>query len=161
MIEILNKVHVLDLVKDYVKLSNGIEWTDYGNKGKQCGLQYQQEENSWTSAVGRSKGAELNYTNLNPYFKDSVFATIIDQYKLLRTRLIWVGPYACYSMHRDSTPRIHIPIITNPDCYFVFKDSVPVHMRSGYVYHTDTRKTHTFMNCSASARLHLVGVVEE
>ena len=66
----------------------------------------------------------------------------------------------CYSMHRDTTPRIHIPMITNPECYFIFKQGIVQHMPAGSVYWTNTVEPHTFMNCSNRPRLHLIGAVE-
>jgi hypothetical protein len=104
---------------------------------------------------------ELTYNQLNPYFKDTIFEKLIVDYKLYRTRLMWVNKMSCYSIHKDSTPRIHIPLVTNPECYFVFKDDASfIHMETGHVYWADTRKNHTFINCSEMERLHLVGVVE-
>ena len=74
---------------------------------------------------------------------------------------MWIGPYACYSIHKDDTPRIHVPIITNPECYFVFKQGLLSHLPAGSVYWVDTTKFHTFMNCSDTPRLHIVGIVKE
>ena len=138
-----------------------IKWTSYGHKGRQAGLQFKDNEDPWTSAVGRSAGQESTYTNLNPFFKDTIFEEVINQYNLTRTRLMWVNPYACYSVHRDETPRVHIPLITNPSCYFVFLSGRIMHLDKKLVWWVDTRKTHTFMNCSDQPRLHLVGVVEK
>ena len=72
---------------------------------------------------------------------------------------MWLSPMTCYSIHKDSTPRIHIPMITNPECYFVFKAGIIQHMPAGAVYWTNTVNLHTFMNCSDKPRLHLIGVV--
>ena len=160
MIKVLNSIDIAPILQAYTELEKNIQWTDYGHKGKQAGLQYKDGEEIWASAVGRSKGEELLYTKLNLYFKDTIFEDIINQYKLTRSRLMWIGPYACYSMHRDSTPRVHVPLITNPECYFVFKKGIIRHMPTGSEYLTQTTFSHTFMNCSAQYRLHLVGVVE-
>jgi len=156
-LETINSQSVLDV---YNVLELNIQWTDYGHKGKQTGLQYKDNENPWTSAVGRSQGQELAYTNMNPFFKDTIFEELIDKYTLRRTRLMWVGPYACYSMHKDETPRIHIPLITNPECYFLFQSGQLTNLKKGYVWRVDTTKPHTFINCSDQHRLHLVGVVD-
>lgn len=137
-----------------------MQWTEYGTKSRQAGLQYKDGEDPWTSAVGKSQGQETSYTNLNPFFKDTIFNEIVVKYDLKRTRLMWVGPWSCYSMHTDNTPRIHIPLITNPECYFVFMNGLVKHMKPGAAYWTDTTQRHTFMNCSERPRLHLVGVVE-
>jgi len=160
MIKLLESVNVDPILKSYYVLETSIQWTEYGVKSKQAGLQYKEGDDPWDSAVGKSRGVELTYNNLNPLFKDTVFETLIARHNLKRTRLLWVYPWACYSMHRDTTPRIHIPLITNTECYFVFKDDGVSHMPAGGAYWVDTRKRHTFMNCSEQLRLHLVGVVE-
>lgn len=160
MIKILTSYNIEPLLISYYNIEKDLVWTDYGNK-KQVGLQFKDLEDPWASAVGTSKGNELTYTNLNSIFKDTIFEELINQYKLKRTRLMWVSPMTCYSMHKDSTPRIHIPMITNPECYFVFKQGIIQHMPVGSVYWTNTVNLHTFMNCSDKPRLHLIGVVNK
>ena len=158
MIKILADIDVNTVLSGYNKLASAIKWTDYGFHGKQTGLQYRENKDPWSDAVGRrgpDAWPDVNF--LNPAFKDTIFEEIIIQYNLIRTRLMWVPPYACYSMHKDDSPRIHVPLITNPDCYFVFKDLAPVHLTIGQVHWVDTTKAHTFMNCSNLPRLHLVG----
>jgi hypothetical protein len=148
------------LLDAYRAIESNIQWTDFGHKGRQAGLQHRQGEDPWTSAVGKSRGNELSYTEINPLFKGTEFEKIIQDYGFKRTRLMWVGPYACYSMHRDQTPRLHIPLITNPQCYFVFAQGNLVHLPADGLYWVDTKKFHTFMNCSDQHRLHMVGVVD-
>jgi hypothetical protein len=160
MIRIIESIDVTPILASYSLLESSIQWTDYGHKGKQTGLQYKDSEDPWLSAVGKSQGDELTYTDLNPFFKNTVFAEIITKYNFKRTRLMWVGPYACYSMHKDETPRIHIPLITNPECYFLFRSGQLTNLKTGYAWWVDTTKPHTFINCSDQHRLHLVGVVE-
>jgi hypothetical protein len=160
MIKILEKINIPKLLKSYFLLQNNIVWTEQF-KCKQAGLQYKADEDCWKSAVGKRRDDESLYTNLNPYFKDSFFEELIQKFNLKRTRLMIVEPWCCYSMHKDDHPRIHIPIITNPGCYFVFKEGIVEHLALGKIFWVDTRKYHTFMNCSDKSRLHLVGVVEE
>lgn len=160
MIKTIEPIDVTPILDSYRELESSIQWASYGIKNKQAGLQYRDSEDPWTSAVGKSQGHELEYTTLNPFFKDTIFETLINKYNLKRTRLMWVGPWACYSMHYDRTPRVHIPLITNPECYFVFFPHLIKHLPLGSVYWTDTTRRHTFMNCSADDRLHLVGVVD-
>ena len=160
MIKILTSYNIEPLLISYYNIEKDLVWTDYGNK-KQVGLQFKDLEDPWASAVGTSKGNELTYTNLNSIFKDTVFEEVINKYNLIRTRLMWVSPMTCYSMHKDSTPRIHIPMITNPECYFVFKQGIIQHMPVGSVYWTNTVNLHTFMNCSDKPRLHLIGAVNK
>jgi len=159
MIKNLNTIDITNLLAQYYQLEKEIQWTSSGYKGQQTGLQYKDGEDPWTSANGRSRGHELTYINLNPFFKNTEFEKIIIEYNLKRTRLMWSNPMSCYSMHKDSTPRIHIPLITHPECYFVFKEGIIQHMPIGQVYWVDTMKFHTFINCSGVPRLHIVGVV--
>ena len=74
---------------------------------------------------------------------------------------MWIYPWSCYSVHKDLTPRIHIPIITNPQNFIVFKYSPMEHLSLGNVYWVDTTQYHTAINGSDDARLHLVGIVEK
>jgi hypothetical protein len=143
-----------------------INWAIHGNKGKQSGIQYKDGDDPFEGAVGKSKGDELLHNILNPLYKDSIFETIINKYSLYRTRFMWVNPMSCYSLHKDSTPRIHIPLITNPSCYFIFKENntsngIMEHLPIGSIYWTNTTFPHTFINCSDRPRLHLVGIVKE
>jgi hypothetical protein len=159
MIKFLETINSQEILKNYNLLEEKIIWTDY-IQGSQTGLQYKLGEDPWTSGVGKSQGTDLEYTELNPFFKDTIFKTIIEKYSLKRTRLMWVNSKSCYSLHSDKTPRIHIPLITNPECYFLFKTGSLHHLTVGSVYWVDTRLTHTFLNCSDHPRLHLVGIVD-
>ena len=159
MIKTIAPIDTTQLLKEYYSLEAAIHWTDYGHKGKQAGLQYRENQDPWASAVGKQEADEHDYTILNPVLRGTIFEKLIVDYNMFRTRLMWVGPYACYSMHQDSAPRIHIPIITNPECYFVFKHRLPHHLPEGFAYWVDTTMYHTFINCSDKARLHLVGVI--
>jgi hypothetical protein len=160
LVKIVGSVDTDALLEAYSALEEKIVWTDMG-KGKQAGLQHRVNEDPWTSAVGRSNGNEISYTELNPFFKDTIFEELINKYNLLKTRFMWVYPMSCYSMHKDETPRIHIPLVTNPGNYFVFKQTPPLHLTTGVAHWTDTRMFHTFMNCSDLPRLHIVGAVNQ
>jgi len=160
MIKTIEEINTGEFVKAYDAIAHDIQWTESGSKGRQAGLQFIDCEDPWTSAVGRSQGRELEYTNLNPFFAGTIFEQAIKQYKLSRTRLMWINPFSCYTVHRDTTPRIHIPMITNLGCYFVFANTGLIHLNFGKVFWVDTREPHTFINCSEIPRLHLVGVVE-
>lgn len=161
MIKLIQNIDINPILDEYFKLEDDMVWTEYGHKGKQTGLQYIDSEDPWTSAVGLCKTEESAYSQLNPFFKDTIFEQIIKEHNLIRTRLMWVYPFACYSMHRDSSPRIHIPLITNVDCYFVFKEGLIEHLKTGSVYWVNTQLWHTFINCTTKKRLHLVGVTSK
>ena len=53
------------------------------------------------------------------------------------------------------TPRIHVPIITNEDVFFVLED-IEHHMELGKIYYFDNYKTHHVSNHSDEDRVHLV-----
>jgi hypothetical protein len=157
---VIDTIDIEPILNSFLELDKDIIWTNY-TQGKQTGLQYKLNEDPWTSAVGKSSGKELEYTELNPFFKDTIFETIINKYNLKRTRLMWVNKKSCYSIHADETPRVHIPLITNPECYFLFKLGLIVHLNINSVWWVNTKLQHTFLNCSDLPRLHLVGVVEK
>ena len=168
MIQEIDSIDISPILASYEELKNDMVWYESIDKKvnlyetqlkRQTGLQYIETEDPWFSAVGKLRKDESLFVNLNPYFKDTIFETLINKYKLVRTRLMWVPQYSCYSMHRDAAPRIHIPMITNPDCYFVFKKGIVEHLSCGKVYEVDTTEPHTFINCSSSPRLHFMGVV--
>ena len=91
---------------------------------------------------------DLPYTN-----------SVLSDLKMYRSRLMNMPPKYCYSYHKDPTPRMHIPLITNENCFFVVDDEVIRLPADGNHYLIDTRKIHTFVNASWHHRLHIVGCV--
>jgi hypothetical protein len=156
---VIDTIDIEPILNSFLELDTDIIWTNY-TQGKQTGLQYKITEDAWTSAVGKSSGKELECTELNPFFKGTIFETIIEKYNLKRTRLMWIDPKSCYSLHFDESPRIHIPLITNPECYFLFYPGIMCHLPINSVWWVNTKLKHTFLNCSDYPRLHLVGIVE-
>lgn len=142
MIEQLDKIDHLEILNDFYKLEKSLNWDIYGldgNQSKQCDLQHKDE---------RSLIEQISETSIEKYIK---------YYTLCRTRLMWLGPKACYSLHKDLYKRIHIPLITNDQCFFIFKKGIVQHVPVGYSYLIDSTLEHTAMNGSNSWRLHLVG----
>lgn len=158
----LSDVDHTALLAAYKELESGIQWSEFPT-GKQAGLQYRKDADPWSDAIGvwkhtKSTGwTDPNY--LNAYFAGTLFERIIDRLDLRRTRLLWLKPQSCYTMHVDFTPRIHIPLITNEKCFFLFEDCAPIHMPTGQIYWVDTTKMHAAVNCSKEWRLHLVGAI--
>jgi hypothetical protein len=159
IIKHIGDIDVGPILNSFFELDKDIKWS-MNIQGKQTGLQYRPGEDPWTSAVGKSTGGETQYTELNPFFKNTIFENIINKYDLKRTRLMWVFPKSCYSLHQDETPRIHIPLITNPECYFLFNPGLLRQLDINSVWWVNTKLKHTFLNCSEEPRLHLVGIVE-
>ena len=79
MIKIIETCPITKILDCYFNIEKDIIWTDYNGK-KQTGLQFKENEDPWASAVGTSNGDELAYTNLNPFFKDTIFEDLINQY---------------------------------------------------------------------------------
>ena len=80
-----------------------------------------------------------------------------------RVMLIWMGPGQRYGWHRDlgSKTRYHVPLITNKECYFQFKDNdqevYQVHLPTSTAWYIDPNTLeHTFINNSDVPRLHLM-----
>jgi len=161
MIKIIESIDINPILEEYQKIEKGICWTEFGHKGKQSGLQFRVNRDPWTDAVDRAKGAEMTFDQLNPFFRNTLFEGLIEKYNFKRTRLMWMGNFACYSMHSDLSPRIHIPLISNNQSYFVFEQGLVKHLSSGFVYWIDTTRKHTAINGSDHWRLHLVGCVKE
>lgn len=86
---------------------------------------------------------------------------ILDELGMFRTRVLRMRPKTCYTYHRDYTPRIHIPVITNPKCFMVLETHIEWYPADGNYYKIDTTKYHTFVNASLEDRIHIVGCVHE
>ena len=69
-------------------------------------------------------------------------------------------PKTCLTLHFDASPRIHIPVITNPDCIMII-DNVVYHLPAGKMYWTDTTKSHTAVNASREIRSHIIGCIKQ
>jgi hypothetical protein len=159
---ITNPINVTPIIHEYFKLEKNIQWLSNGNESRQCGIQYITGEDPFTSATGklRSDTIETEYNVINPLFQGTIFEELIKEHNLFRTRLMWAGTKSCYSLHKDKTQRLHIPLITNDQCLFVFpEDSKFIYLPSGYAYIVDTTRTHSFCNFSQRSRLHLVGCI--
>lgn len=92
---------------------------------------------------------DLPYTN-----------SVLDSLGMYRSRLMKLAPKSCYTYHRDPTQRMHIPLLTNENNFFVIDDVVSRYPADGSHYLVDTRKKHTFVNASIEYRLHIVGCVD-
>ena len=105
---------------------------------------------------------EKKYRFINPRLKNTYLHEIISKHAAYRTRILKLNPRSCYSIHRDYSARIHIPIKTNDQCWMVWPNiSSCAKLQEGYAYWTDTRKPHTFLNGDKDLiRIHLVMVVE-
>ena len=103
---------------------------------------------------------EESFTILNNAFDNTELENIISKFNLFRSRLLRLTPKTCYSIHKDVSWRLHIPIITSPNCLFYFPDHKQhYHLEQGKIYKVNTTQRHTFMNASKYNinRIHFIG----
>lgn len=152
----------MQLADWYFRHEQKIKWLTTPGKTKQTSIQYADRDDVFLSATGTLQPgrSEQEYNLINPLFVNTPFEDVVKEYKLVRTRLMWLEPRTCYSIHRDQSVRLHIPLVTNEDCKFIFpEESEMFYLPVGGAYHVNTNKTHSFCNFSAEPRLHLLGCV--
>lgn len=92
-------------------------------------------------------------------FKDNYIGTVTEllrnKYSVFRGRFMMMKYKSCMSMHVDTSKRLHIPLITNPDAYMII-DKTMIHLEFGKTYITNTLLPHTAMNSGKKDRIHLV-----
>ena len=162
----LKEIDTKGYLEEYQALENQLHWNtfrkDGGLKGKQVGLQYHDDErNIWFDSTDKHRIPERLFNKLNPIFSGTIFESVINEYNLTRSRFMLLAPWSCYSMHRDKTKRLHIPLITNDQSFIIFKDGPAEHLPTGWIYSVDTTKHHTAMNGSNDWRLHFIGCLPE
>ena len=166
--------HFNDLKKQVIQISNDNN-LDFVNSNPHGQLAVQTKDTGiedWTNGIGKvSIGKpglewEMSFRNL----QRSLIGTPLDDYlnwlgvNVYRTRIMMSRSKTCYSIHKDHTPRLHLPIVTNPQCNFLITEPElnMFHLpASGETVWVDTTKNHTFLNGSNENRLHLVMIVEE
>ena len=120
----------------------------------------------YTEGCGSIKRAhprtEKDFRHLNPIYKGTIFEDILKEVGACRSRIMIKPKHTCYSLHSDRTGRYHLPIITNPQAFFVFTDPDNPRLATldhipadGHVYWTNTTRTHSFLN-GGDKRTHLV-----
>lgn len=121
----------------------------------------EENDNDWSSGIGRidelEEKNEILYKHINPLLRGTEIEKLILKYQGFRSRIMILQPRQCYSIHSDPTTRIHVPIVTNDQCWMVWPEYSECHrLYAGVEYLTDTTKNHTFINGSRLPRIHLV-----
>lgn len=144
------KKEVMDLVASKLATEN------------QLSLQTTLEDTGdWYSSAGtvlklKNKN-EREYNVLQPELKGTAIESIINKYNATRSRIMISRPRSCYSVHKDDSYRIHIPIVTNPQSWMVWPyQNKCVNLEEGNVYWTNTTRYHSVFNGSLVDRIHLV-----
>lgn len=124
---------------------------------------------NWYAGTGQSQAKTYVWERSFCHIQPSLQGTVIEDYikwldvPVYRTRIMMSKPKGCYSIHRDYSPRLHLPLVTNKQCNFLITEPLTMfHLPAdGTTTWVDTTKQHTFMNGSTEQRLHLVMIVEK
>lgn len=149
---------------DLDKLIDAIHNIPVDYKGNQLSLQMQEgSENPWYETCGRITEKEDKFNLIVPELKGTYIEDMLKSlpFKPTRARIMKLKSKGCYSIHKDPVPRYHIAVITNPLARFIFVEKERIfHIPAdGYLYYTDTRELHTFINGTVKKeeeRLHIV-----
>ena len=135
-------------------------------KLEQISLQIKPNVINWSNSSGwlLNSKKEFEFNVIHPELKGSVFDEYLQSFpfEIYRTRIMVLQPFNSYSIHKDPTPRVHIPVVTDIKTAFLFPhDNYMAHMPADRsIYRTDTTKTHTFVNYSDKPRIHIVSVIK-
>lgn len=144
------------LRKEIFEIVDRVEFKD-----NQIILQSLNDNEEWHLGVGAieelEEKDERKYSVINRSIEHTEISQIIKKYQGFRARIMRMYPRNCYSVHKDPTPRIHIPIETNDQCWMVWPyNNVCANMPAGNVYFTDTTKMHSFFNAGLEERIHVI-----
>lgn len=136
----------LDLLKkDVYNVTNLVGW---GEKNQIC-LTHPPGEPNWFVGTGALLTCR-NFTEMNSFLKgtyyEKVHNTIKQDYPFARVRIMLLPGQRCFSLHADTTKRIHIPLSTNDQCMMIIDDEVKRMPADGSAWLTNTTKPHTALN---------------
>ena len=122
------------------KILESLDWID-GFIQKKISLMYKFKWNDLVNSMPCTKSILDDLKKEMPY--NSVY------YR-------YVKPNTCYSWHVDMMHTcLHIPLITNEGCKFVYSDKVFSMPADGSVYIVNNSIPHTFINSGRYPRLHI------
>lgn len=135
------------------------------DKSNGISLQYY-DDPSWNNSNNREVTPyEQKIVNSMSYVVDTELEKLLKNNNLFRARIFVIPAFKTgYSIHRDPTRRFHMPIESNPECYFMYYPGGPdstglrqEYMKpDGSMYQVDTTQFHTFVNDSDTERIHIV-----
>ena len=100
--KVLNEISKAGLDTDQIMLQ-GIEGQTDKTFGTGSITNYALEEKDFQFSL-----FDLPYTN-----------SLLEKYSMVRTRIMTMSSKTCYSYHYDLSRRIHLPLVTNDDVFFV------------------------------------------
>ena len=102
---------------------------------------------------------ELDFTEVCDFLKGTYTEEVInifnEKYGAVRGRYMMMNWKTCLTYHNDKTPRIHLPLVANEDCFMIIDGKVEK-LQEGITYHVDTTKKHTALNAGRHLRFHIV-----
>jgi len=104
--------------------------------------------NQWADVllpVMHQATAHLNYKK--PYYPKVMLANLPAK--------SFIRPHTDGSAEKLSPHKIHIPLVTNQDCFF-YEEQVRFHFEEGMAYEVNNVKTHSVINNGTTDRIHLV-----
>lgn len=92
---------------------------------------------------------KLAYTN-------TIVSKILSQYDFNAVTYRMIMPNTCYNWHVDPGKLcLHIPLVTNIGCRFVYDTRAFNMPADGSVYIVNNERPHTFINAGSEPRIHL------
>ena len=159
--DIPNFKKVIDEVNK-VKVALNKSWKNIEQVGLQAhkpNLDPLQQPYECYASVGRMTKLQYPETYFKyPLWELPTINRLMEKYGMVRTRIMQSGPKTCLTLHQDMTKRIHIPLITNQNCFMMIEDKI-YRLKAGKVYLTNTTLKHTAVNASDSSRVHIVGCI--
>lgn len=145
------------------------------HRHNQLSLTHSASSDDWYDGVGslydfeqhKFKASTSDFSIINSFFTNSYIETVINTVKNIalqednvligRIRLAQLNSKTCYSLHTDPEDfRYHIPLFTNPKCFFVVDNQICRMETTGCLYKFKTSKEHTAVNASFKKRVHLI-----
>jgi len=166
-------VEELDYQFDFIKLKNECPIIPEDSMAiRMEGLSIQHRKNvvaPWNTIDGLESlrhydedCTDKDFNIVHNNFKNTEYEKIINDFNLVRSRILLLYEKRCYSIHQDMSWRLHIPIETNPDCLFYFSDyKEHFHLEEGKVYKVNTTERHTFFNAGWDNRIHFMGCLHD
>jgi hypothetical protein len=142
--------------------ANALAWDDTIKQYRpQTAVQNADGNEDYLEGTGSKPGqTDDKWANLRSDLSNTWWETFFASlpWRVYRTRIMIMPPRSCYSIHSDTSPRLHIALKTHPQAKFIFTNPPElVHVPAdGYVWWVDTREEHTAINASLEPRWHLL-----
>lgn len=143
---------ILSTVMPVINLMNEQGLNQYGLRGKL------DENGNVEYGEGKLNSKLSSWNCWRGGFEDGSLMSYLHEYskyQIGRIRVMRITGRSCYSWHRDPTPRLHIPLITNSAAFVIVQDQSK-HLDCGSLWWVNTTFNHTAINCHTQDRWHLV-----